>query len=243
MSLNIKEGAYIVSDVHYSKLRPEFLDFLKDIAQNKLRPTQLILMGDIFDALFGFVPYTSYINQEAVSILNKISQMTEVIYLEGNHDFNLAKIFPHAKVFPIDSHPVECSYQGKKVYLAHGDFDGAKFYKIYTALIRNKAILSILNIIDSLSNHTILKKLDNYLAKKDDCKKFHGFEKFIRNRIENRFSCDYFIEGHFHQNEVFSLEKFTYINLGAFACNQRFFIVKSLQDVNLLEERKYSKEN
>lgn len=147
------------------------------------------------------------------------------------------------KLFPIALQPVECSYEDKKVYIAHGDFDGAKFYKIYTTLIRNKAILFVLSIIDLVLNHTILKKLDNYLAKKDDCKKFHGFEKFIRNRIGKKFQCDYFMEGHFHQNESFSFENLTYINLGAFACNQRFFIVKSLQDVNLLEERKYSKEN
>jgi len=54
----LKEGAFIVSDAHYSHLRPELLPFLQDIQNKILKPTQLILMGDIFDALFGGVAYT-----------------------------------------------------------------------------------------------------------------------------------------------------------------------------------------
>jgi UDP-2,3-diacylglucosamine hydrolase len=237
--IELKEGAFIIADAHYSHLRPKLLAFIKDIYLKKFQPTQLILMGDIFDALFGLVPYTSKINQEIIELLNKISLEIELIYLEGNHDFNLKNIFPHAKVFPISKQPVACGFNGKKLYFAHGDLNGAPIYQIYTSIIRNKIVLSILSIIDLLSNHAILRKLDNYLAKKDDCNKFRGFEKFIFNRLDGKFKCDYFIEGHFHQNKMVTFENFTYINLGAFACNQRFFIVKSNEDVELLQESSY----
>ena len=100
MSHNIilKEGAFVVSDAHYSHLRPQLLDFLKAIHSKNLQPTQLIFMGDMFDTLFGGIPYTQIINKEAITLLNEISLEIELIYLEGNHDFNLKNIFPHAKI-------------------------------------------------------------------------------------------------------------------------------------------------
>jgi UDP-2,3-diacylglucosamine hydrolase len=239
-NIELKEGAFVISDAHYSHLRPELLYFIKEIHSKKLQPTQLIFMGDIFDALFGEVQYTHKINSEIISLINDISEEIEVIYLEGNHDFNLQKVFPNVKVFSFKMQPVLCSYEGKKVYLAHGDFDGVFTYQFYTSIIRNRFVLSFLKLIDNLSNHLILKKLDKYLSKKDDCKDFTGFEEFVKSRL-SKYECVYFIEGHFHQNRSFSLEKFQYINLGAFACNQRYFIVKSLQDKELIKEEKFSK--
>lgn len=239
--LQILEGTFVVADAHYSHKRPELLEFIKEIHSKKLHPTQLILMGDIFDALFGEVAYTHTINQEAITLINEIALDIEVIYLEGNHDFNLKNIFPHAKVFPISSQPVTCRFQGKKVLLAHGDIESPLGYRVYTSLIRNSTVLSLLRTLDSLLGHYVLKRLDIYLGKKDDCREFIGLEKFMSNRLGEKYKCDYFVEGHFHQNRTIKLKDFTYINLGAFACNQRYFIVKSAQDIELLQENIFSK--
>jgi len=241
-NIEIQEGAFVISDAHYSHLRPEFLDFLKDIYSNKLQPTQLILMGDIFDTLFAEVAYTQEINQEAIELINKISLNIEVIYLEGNHDFNLQSIFPHVKVFPISSQPLTCKFKNKTVLLSHGDIDSPFGYRVYTSLIRNSLVLKFLSFVNLVFGNFILKKLDVYLSKKDDCKEFEGFREFIANRLGDKYDCDYFIEGHYHQNKLFEFDKYTYINLGIFACNQRFFIVKSSQEVRLLEESIFSKE-
>lgn len=242
-NLEIKEGAIVVADAHYSHKRPHLLEFLKDIYLKKIFSSQLILMGDIFDALFGEIPQTHIINQEAISLINEISLDTEVIYLEGNHDFNLTTIFPKAKVFPISSQPVECQMDGKKVLLSHGDIESDLGYKIYTTVIRSSCVLYLLRAIDSLSNHYILKKLDLYLGKKNDCKEFVGLEKFMAKRLEGKYSCDYFVEGHFHQNKTVRLKDFFYINLGAFACNQRYFIVKFKDGMPFLQEKIFSKGN
>ncbi len=239
--LEIKEGAFFISDAHYSHDRPELLEFLKSIQKKELCPTQLILMGDIFDALFGEIKYTHQKNQEAIAVLNKISQDIEVIYLEGNHDFNLKKIFPFAKVFSISSQPLRCRFKNREILLSHGDIEGDLGYKIYAFLIRNSFVLYILRLFDFLSAHAILNRLDGYLNKKDDCKKFTCFKRFIAKRLDDKYSCNLFIEGHYHQNEGFGLKSFEYINLGAFACNQRYFVVKSSQDIEFLEEKSFSK--
>ena len=241
-NIEIKKGAFIVADAHYSHLRPQFLDFLKDIYSKKLRPTQLILMGDIFDTLFGGVPSSVQINSEAVELLNAISQDLEVLYLEGNHDFNLKYIFPNAKVFSIAQQPVACAHESKKILLAHGDFESDLGYRIYTAVIRNPFVLVFLRVLNFLSFNTIIKKLDAYLGKKEDCKEFRGFEAFIAKRLDNKYASDYFIEGHFHQNKTLHLSKMTYINLGAFACNQRYFVVKFSKELGPLEEKMFYKD-
>ena len=240
--IEIKEGAFVISDAHYSLLRPELLELFQKIEAEQLHPTQLILMGDIFDALFGEVPHTHIQNSTIIKTLQNISYKIEVIYLEGNHDFNLKTLFPEVRVVPLQAQPLMCHYKSKSIALAHGDFDLTLSYKLYTKLIRNSFILKVLSLVDRALQHTILHKLDLYLAKKDDCKEFIGFYDYVKMRGLERYACDIFIEGHYHQNCSFEYKEFSYINLAAFACNQRYFIVKSLEDKELLKEEKLSKE-
>jgi len=239
--IEIKKGAFIISDAHFSSNRPELFSLIEEIYLEKLQPTQLILMGDIFDALFGSIEYTYIKNQQTIDMLNAISQKIEVIYLEGNHDFNLKAVFHNMQIFTIAQQPVECKYEEKKVYLAHGDFEGPLGYRIYSAFIRNPFVLPVLKMIDNLTNHSILNYVDSHLGQKEDCNEFTGFAEFISRRIENRYEFDFFIEGHYHQNKQIKFENSIYINLAAFACNQRYFTVELSQDNELLKENIFSK--
>jgi len=234
--IELKEGAYILGDAHYSASRPELYAFIKAIHSKELLPAQLFLFGDIFDALFGSISKTLENNQEMILMLNDISKDIDLVYLEGNHDFNLKKVFPDAKVFTISQQPVSVNYGNKNVLIAHGDLGEDFGYKVYTSIIRNKFLLPILNLINNLLGNVVLKNLDEYLSKKDDCKEFTGFREYIAKRIENKYESDYYIEGHFHQNKSLEFENFNYINLAAFACNQRYFIVESSKDKKFLRE-------
>jgi UDP-2,3-diacylglucosamine hydrolase len=235
----IKEGAFIISDAHYSAKRPELEQLFSRIDEGILQPTQLILMGDIFDALFAPIPTTLHINKKMINLLNSIASKIEVLYLEGNHDFCLDGIFENVKIIPLAQQPLTCKFQDKTVLLAHGDFSEGLSYRFYTALIRSRFILNLLNLINTLSNNTILSKLDSYLDKKEDCNQFRGFENYIQKRLQEQFRdrCDYFFEGHFHQNRGFKVGDFNYFNLAAFACNQRYFIVQSSQKELVLGEK------
>ena len=239
-SIKLQEGAFVIADAHYSYKRPQLLQLIKEIHSQKLQTPQLILMGDIFDALFGGVAYTQTTNEEIVRLIDEISKKIEVIYLEGNHDFNLKNIFKSARVVPIKEQPIACVFEDKKVYLSHGDFDGGRGYEIYTSIIRNSGVLFCLKTIDNLIGHKILKKLDAYLEKKDDCNEFSNFSEYTKRRLEGKFKCDFFVEGHFHQNKTFKIDNFEYTNLAAFACNQRYFIVNSSKENRLLKEVKIS---
>lgn len=226
----LHEGALLIGDAHYSSsYRPELKALLQDILNKKVVTTQIIFMGDIFDALFGNIPYTIEQNRDVIDIIKKISKNIDIVYLEGNHDFCLAEIFGDIELFAIESQPVVCTYKDKKVLLAHGDFGENVSYKVYTSLIRNKAVLFLLKYIDIIGGHFMLKKLDVYLRQKDDCQKFKNFKTYVRKRLQKRYlnRCDVFIEGHFHQDIKYVYDKTLYINLPAFACNQRYVVVSS----------------
>ena len=238
--IELKEGAVIIADAHYSHLRPELLPFIKDIASKKIATPQLILMGDIFDALFGSIEYTYEQNEEMLQLIESLSEEIEVVFLEGNHDFNLKKVFRKAAVFTIKEQPTLLSFHEKKVAIAHGDFDAPFGYQLYTSIIRNPSVLRVLNAIDRKIDDKIIKKIDTYLTKKEDCNHFRGFQTYIEKRSLEQFGADYFVEGHYHQNRDLKLERYHYINLGAFACNQRYFIVELTKDKELfLTEHSY----
>jgi len=222
--LKLQEGAIFISDAHYSFKHKELLDFLKALRLQKIQTPQLIFMGDVFDLLFGGIPKTLERNQEAVDLINTLSDNIEIIYLEGNHDFNLKDIFSGTKIFSIKEQPLECVYQDKTIALAHGDFNGAFGYRLYTAMIRSPFVLKSLSFLNRIGRQFILNALDGKLARKDDCHEMSTFEKYIRNHLSavDLTKYQYFIEGHHHQDKRFKIEDCEYINLPAFACGLNF---------------------
>jgi len=151
MSLKeLREGAILVADSHYAPWRTPFIDFLRALESGEIQTTQLILMGDNCDLLFGPITETSLLNQELITLLNSLSVKIEIFYLEGNHDFRLTSIFPHIFVVPRHQQPFIMGYGSQKIALLHGDIGVAFGYKLYTALIRNRPILYALNIINNL---------------------------------------------------------------------------------------------
>ncbi len=218
--IKLLEGAILLSDAHYSFKHRELLDFLKAVRFQKIQTPQLILMGDIFDLLFGGIKKTIERNQEVVDLLNTLSDNIEILYLEGNHDFNLSSVLPAVQLFPIGQQPVLCSYKEKSVSLAHGDFDGPFGYRLYSAIIRNPFVLRFLSLLNTIGKQFILNGLDAKLARKDDCQKMHTFEQYITRHLakqpveENAL----FIEGHHHQDTSFTVRGCQYVNLPAFAC-------------------------
>ena len=218
--LALREGAIFLSDAHYSFKHEELLAFLKALRAQKIQTPQLILMGDIFDLLFGGIPKTVERNKEVVELINTLSDNIEIIYLEGNHDFNLASIFPGVQVFGLKEQPLSCTYKKQRVALAHGDFDAPLGYRLYSAVIRNPIVLRSLSFLNKVGREFILNALDDKLSRKDDCQQMHTFEAYISKHLSQQDLSQYdlFIEGHYHQNVSFDIGACCYVNLPAFAC-------------------------
>ena len=243
MSRNIvlQEGAILIADAHYSSEYPQFLTFLKKLESKEIQTTQLILMGDMFELLFGVISQTTKDNLEEIKLLNKLSLNLEIIYFEGNHDFGIKNIFPKIKVFSLANQPKMASFKEQKIQLSHGDTKTPLGYQVYTRLIRNPLVLSVIGVFDILCGHCIIKWLKSRGERKDPCYKIGLFKEIIHKRLSylKEEALDIVIEGHFHQNLKFDCYGFEYINLSSFACNSKYFIVQSnkaqfyLQEVSL----------
>jgi UDP-2,3-diacylglucosamine hydrolase len=232
-------GALLISDAHYSSDRPQLLSLLEAIDAGTIAVPQLILMGDIFDLLFGEIRVTHQMNADAVAALQRISQRIPVLYLEGNHDYNLSTLFPDAEVIPLSKQPYACRCGNVSLQLAHGDFNQPLGYRIYTALIRNRAVLHLLGWLNRIGGNVIIRKLESHLRKKNHCHVMEGFDAFVKRHLSGTdlTASDVFIEGHYHQGRALDAGGVHYFNPSAFACNLHYAIVTYDRNRFTLQER------
>ncbi len=233
-SYTIQDGALFVADVHYNPNRNEFLDFLYDIKNGDLQTSQLFLMGDIFDFLAGEIKYFKTQNNEAIQLINQLSQKIEIFYFEGNHDYNIVSLFPNIQIFKREIQPALFDWNGKKVALAHGDIFTPRGYNIYTQVIRNHQLLVFLNAIDI--NNWLTKKIDFWLRGKNLTNIFSNFDEFAENRLgvyKKYIDSDVVIEGHFHQGKLYTNDNKLYLNLPSFGVEQSYMVVQKTRTVFL----------
>ena len=220
MCHKLKEGAIFIADSHYPHFGDELVEILRAIEQKRLISSQLILMGDIFDLLFGCGEYIKSFSSDGIELLNKLSKTIEIIYLEGNHDFYLKPLFPEIQIYPREYQPVEFKLNDKKVILSHGDrFETGIGYEIYSFLIRHPVVLNILRVAEKF----VIDKNINHLKSKKICKEFKDFEKRVDKILQNYpKDTDLVIEGHYHQGKKIK----NYISLPSLVCQKSLGVVK-----------------
>lgn len=236
----IKEGAIFIADAHENDKRNEFYLFLQKIDKKEITPTQLFLMGDMFDLLVGNVYYTTNKYRKYIDLLEKIAHHVEVFYFEGNHDFSLTNIFVNVKVIPIEKQPQKFILPNNtEALLLHGDKYGGILHKFYTKVIRSNKLLWALNVIDMKIHNKISKKIENDLLHKKICLKIKNFEALIKLKLDHYGASkeSYIVEGHYHQNKKYHFSNINYINFSSFACNQSYFIVKFPNNVEFVEKK------
>lgn len=215
----IKENAIFIADSHYPHHGDAFFTLLQKIVAKEIQPSQVFLMGDNFDLLFGYNDYMQSFSKEAIVLLQRLSKEIEFIYLEGNHDFCLQEVFPDMQVYSRDEQPVHFELNGQKVALSHGDKYATGFgYDLYCKVLRNKATLTILKPLQELIiNHRMGK-----LSQKEICFDYIGFEKRVERILDYYKDSDLVIEGHFHQAKTIG----KYISLPSLACQGQVGMVE-----------------
>ncbi|QKF81358.1 UDP-2,3-diacylglucosamine diphosphatase [Halarcobacter ebronensis] len=220
MYLNIKRDAIFVADSHYNEKRLEFRIFLEKLQSGEVKCSQLFLMGDIFDFIAGEIDFFIKQNQDIIDKINELSNNLEVVYLEGNHDFNLKKLFPKVLIIERKKQPVFAKYGEKSVKIAHGDIFTPWHYNLYCSIIRNHYLLKILNFLDF--NYLISKKVYYTLIEKNICRKMEDFNSFAKNRVKN-YNSDIIIEGHYHEGKSYEHDKKLYVNIPSLCCDKKYF--------------------
>ncbi|EGK8090933.1 metallophosphoesterase [Campylobacter lari] len=222
----IKENAIFIADAHENENRCGFWDFLQALKDKKIQTPQLFLMGDIFDLLIYEVKATHDFAKAYIDLLEELAGEIEIIYLEGNHDFNLAKFFKKVKVVNIKQQPLPCEFQDKTlVKLAHGDIFLKPFLQFFLKSLRNHYLLIFLNFLNVVSKEKITRKILKNQHKKQLIRKIPHFVTLMKERIKH-YDVKFIIEGHYHQDVFLEFESIKYLNLPTFAYKESFFIVK-----------------
>ena len=130
-------------DANYRKM----LSFFEE---QRGRIRTLFLLGDIFEFWMGyrhtvFAPYVPLL--EALRRLRESG--TEIVYVEGNHDFHMGPYFENVlgcRILP-DGGPVDLD--GRKVFIAHGDLVNPddRGYRILRRFLRSRALRRLKNLI------------------------------------------------------------------------------------------------
>ncbi|EGK8097256.1 UDP-2,3-diacylglucosamine diphosphatase [Campylobacter lari] len=224
--ITIKENAIFIADAHENENRRGFWDFLQALKDKKIQTPQLFLMGDIFDLLIYEVKATHGFAKAYIDLLEELADEIEIIYLEGNHDFNLAKFFKNVKVFSINQQPLLCEFQDKTlVKLAHGDIFLKPFLQFCLKSLRNHYLLFFLNFLNVISKEKITQKILKNQNKKQLIRKIPHFYALVKERLKH-YNIGFIIEGHYHQDVFLEYENIKYLNLATFAYKESFFVVK-----------------
>lgn len=217
--IEIQEKALFIADSHYPHHGEAFLETLYKLEREEIKTSQLFLMGDNFDLLFGHNDYIQTYSTEAIMLLQKLSETLDIHYFEGNHDFCLQEIFPKIKVYNREVQPVHFRLNKKKVAISHGDKYVTGFgYDLYCKILRNKITLNLLKPFEKFIIDDRMKKLSS----KHICHTFHGFEKRVEAILKNYTDVDLVIEGHFHQSKIIG----KYISLPSQACQNMVAVVE-----------------
>lgn len=227
MYLSIQNEAIFVADSHYNEKNKEFLLFLKKIESKEILCSQLFLMGDMIDFISAESRYFIKQNYQVIELLNKLSKDIQIVYLEGNHDYNLKSIFPNINVIKRENQPLLAKLENNQtISLSHGDNFINWKYDLYCKIIRNTFFLQFMNLIDI--NFFISKKIENTLVNKNICHKMNNFKQIVEKRIKN-YNTDIVIEGHYHQGDIYNINNKKYVNIPSLCCQKEYVKIKDLE--------------
>ncbi|AFI05555.1 UDP-2,3-diacylglucosamine diphosphatase [Helicobacter cetorum] len=235
----LKIGAVFISDAHFLPKSSHLMDLLRELLQTK--PPQVFFMGDIFHVLVGYLPLDNT-EKEIIGLINALSQISQVFYFEGNHDFSMRFVLsPSVIVFERKHQPALFQCNDKRFLLAHGDLFITKAYEFYITQLTStwaRFFLSCLNLMSFKTLYPLLKKLiykkPIRLWELEPTK----LQSFIQQRLkayQNYITqkglkgIDGIIEGHFHikRDKRSPLNTPIYYPLPSFYYQQSIFRVSS----------------
>lgn len=231
----IKSGAIFIADSHENENRENFWHFLCALKSGEIKTPQLFLMGDMFDFLASECEFFVKFYERYVRVIDELGEKMEIYYFEGNHDFNLARLFKNVKAYPIGAQPVKFATEcGQSVLIAHGDIFLPFVAKYALRFLRVKVFLKTMNFFDKFLNFRLSKRILNKLKRKILDYKIPNFKNLVEAKMRRYnafYEADIIIEGHYHQGEQYTIGKQKYINVPSFACEQSYFVVEYGQNI------------
>jgi len=202
-----------VSDAHFSGREAEEIGvFLQFLNVQKERMSHLVILGDLFEFLFGFkkkpppqdlFPFKDYL-PVLEGIQNLYRQGICIKYFEGNHDFFLQSFFSERFDMAIEVFPEghEERVGERRTFIAHGDLSNPKLwgYRIFRKILRNPYTYGLIEAVGPSFARRVARWLSRRSYQKNHTLPASGPPSEFRNYAHQKFleGFDMVILGHSH---------------------------------------------
>ena len=196
--------AIFVADAHLRKPGDRnYLRMLDFLEEQRGKTDMLVLLGDIFEFWIG----KSTVAADHVPLVEALERLhrqgTQLIYVEGNHDFHLGPVFTErlaCQVFP-DGGSIELD--GMKVYLAHGDLanpDDAG-YRLLRSFFRSDLVRFLIRILPNVMLQSIAVLAGSLSKKSLGGQRDRPAREVLKPYAETLLAAGHqaVVSGHFHQ--------------------------------------------
>jgi UDP-2,3-diacylglucosamine hydrolase len=235
-----------VSDAHLTGREPEGVEvFLRFLDSEKERMGHLVILGDLFEFLFGFQKPSPF--PEYLPIFEELQhfyhQGIRIQYFEGNHDFFLRSFFSQQLNMEIEVHPDGCEehLQGRRVFIAHGDLSNPSQwrYRAFRRLLKNRWTFSLIELAGPSLSLRVARGLGDRSYQKyhhpDRSGPPSAFKTFAHQKFLEGFEV--VILGHSHfpdqMEEEIEGRKCLYFNVGDWMTRRSFLRFTPPEDFRL----------
>jgi UDP-2,3-diacylglucosamine hydrolase len=202
MAETLKAPFVLASDLHIQHMADKRARLLLDVL-GRLGPAveYLVLNGDVFDFCYGDSDYYRRKFRPLGTALEAIAARgTRVLFVEGNHEFHMAKVGWQGVEFVTQRDYVVTLGSGERIKLTHGDLiTDDPWYRAFRGIVKSQTARRAANLIPggwldaySLRHAKVSRAHDKYRSL-DHQRILKAFDKWL---ADGRY--DFGVIGHFH---------------------------------------------
>ncbi len=158
-----------IADAHIKGLKDPEMIILSTFLDDLEEVETLVILGDLFDFWTGSnsVVLSEY-KPLIKSLMDLHSHGTDIIYIEGNHDFSMGEFFTETLGASVHPNSAGLMLDGKRVYLSHGDTVNMNAgYWLWRSFLRSSLFKFLTSIIPPETVWNIAKDLSKKSRSRD----------------------------------------------------------------------------
>jgi UDP-2,3-diacylglucosamine hydrolase len=193
----------LLGDAHLRERDPEVEAFLGFLDRLPGSASVLAILGDLFAAWIGRADLVRPHHERVVAALRRLhGRGVRVLYVEGNHDFFLRRLYAGDPFEVIAETDLEIDLAGRRIHLAHGDLMNRhdRQYRAWRRLSKSRPFFAAFNLLPRATRLRLVEGLERGMATTN--MEFRGgfpvgeCLAYARPRI--RAGADAIVFGHFH---------------------------------------------
>ena len=193
----------LLGDAHLREDDAEVEAFVGFLARLPSDIGVLAILGDLFSVWVGREELQRPHHLRVVEGLRRLrARGCRLIYVEGNHDFFLRRMFAGDPFDLLAERGVDLPAGGRPAHLAHGDLVNRldRQYRAWRALSKNRALFGLFNLVPRRRRLAIIETIERGMARTN--MEFRGgfplAQCLSEARPRVRSGTELIVYGHFH---------------------------------------------